>query len=302
MKKILILIALAIQTQAQNVGIGNTSPTEKLDVTGNINVTGTIKANGLDGTAGQILHNNGNGTLSWSDASSNSLHLKYARSREYGGLYDNTPNSVSTYSYTVPPGVTKIWVEAWGGGSAATHLPATITNTTASKGGDAGGFLSAILTVVPSEVLTLYVGNGGSNVTGGGSSVFRNTPSIISILQVGGGSPFFNYYLEVDPITNISGFLKFVKGESGHVSTETYSQTSATNFVRTIVGGSGGSSYPNQKGGSGVTVTYNTSTNTFLSHLGITAGNGTIPGGGGGVGYGLISQGSGALGMIILHW
>ena len=60
MKKLIILslMAMAIKTQAQNVGIGNPIPAEKLDVTGNINVTGTIKANGVDGTANQVLAKN----------------------------------------------------------------------------------------------------------------------------------------------------------------------------------------------------------------------------------------------------
>jgi hypothetical protein len=49
-----------------DVGIGNTAAAEKLDVTGNINVTGTIKANGVAGTAGQILTTSGS-TLAWTN-------------------------------------------------------------------------------------------------------------------------------------------------------------------------------------------------------------------------------------------
>ncbi len=69
MKKLflLTLMAIAIQAQAQNVGIGNPAPAEKLDVTGNINVTGTIKANGVDGTAGQVLSKNNTNNLAWSN-------------------------------------------------------------------------------------------------------------------------------------------------------------------------------------------------------------------------------------------
>ena len=40
---------------AQNVGINNPNPNEKLDVNGNINVTGTIKANGSAGSPNQVL-------------------------------------------------------------------------------------------------------------------------------------------------------------------------------------------------------------------------------------------------------
>jgi hypothetical protein len=67
MKKLFLftLMAIAIQAQAQNVGIGNPAPNEKLDVTGNINVTGTIKANGVDGTANQVLAKNASNNMAW---------------------------------------------------------------------------------------------------------------------------------------------------------------------------------------------------------------------------------------------
>ncbi len=73
MKKLILLsfMALAIQVKAQNVGIGTATPNEKLDVTGNINVTGTIKANGVGGTAKQVLQSNGNGTMGWANAAYN---------------------------------------------------------------------------------------------------------------------------------------------------------------------------------------------------------------------------------------
>ncbi len=47
------LIACGLKVAySQNTGIGTTTPTEKLHVNGNINVSGTIKANSVDGTAG----------------------------------------------------------------------------------------------------------------------------------------------------------------------------------------------------------------------------------------------------------
>jgi hypothetical protein len=61
---------LLFATASQRVGIGNPAPSEKLDVAGNINVTGTIKANGVDGTANQVLMKNGSGILAWGDITS----------------------------------------------------------------------------------------------------------------------------------------------------------------------------------------------------------------------------------------
>jgi hypothetical protein len=58
-----------------NIGIGNSSPTEKLEVTGNLKTSGTITAGAItipntDGTPNQVLITNGSGSLSWSTPSS----------------------------------------------------------------------------------------------------------------------------------------------------------------------------------------------------------------------------------------
>ena len=60
---------LLFATAAQRIGIGIGNPSEKLDVNGNVNVAGTIKASGVDGTSGQLLMNNGNGTMQWENIS-----------------------------------------------------------------------------------------------------------------------------------------------------------------------------------------------------------------------------------------
>lgn len=73
MNKVMIFIVLlfGIQMNAQNVGIGTTTPAEKLDVSGNIRTTGEIKPNGVAGQANQVLTSNGNGTMSWASMSQN---------------------------------------------------------------------------------------------------------------------------------------------------------------------------------------------------------------------------------------
>jgi hypothetical protein len=52
-------------------GIGTVSPTERLHVNGNINLTGNIKVNGNAGTAGQVLTSNGNNDPTWETMRSN---------------------------------------------------------------------------------------------------------------------------------------------------------------------------------------------------------------------------------------
>ncbi len=109
MKKLLLLSLLAFYTQtfAQNVGIGNPTPTEKLDVTGNINVTGTIKANGVDGSANQVLAKNASNNMAWvNTAHANNTRFKFdfTSNHSFGGnvlkfapiKYNLNPTNVST--------------------------------------------------------------------------------------------------------------------------------------------------------------------------------------------------------------
>lgn len=50
---------------SDKVGIGTGSPDEKLDVVGNIELSGEIKPNGSSGLSGEVLTSNGNGTMDW---------------------------------------------------------------------------------------------------------------------------------------------------------------------------------------------------------------------------------------------
>jgi hypothetical protein len=54
---------------ANNLGIGTTAPSKKLDVSGDINLTGTIFSSGTSGAPGQVLTSTGTG-LQWINASS----------------------------------------------------------------------------------------------------------------------------------------------------------------------------------------------------------------------------------------
>ncbi len=52
---------------AGDVGIGNTTPAYRLDVNGDMNLTGTLRVNGSAGTNGQVLTSNGSSDPQWSN-------------------------------------------------------------------------------------------------------------------------------------------------------------------------------------------------------------------------------------------
>lgn len=54
-----------IKRTTGNVGIGTSSPSKKLDITGDINFSGALYANGSAGTSGQLLYSNAGATNGW---------------------------------------------------------------------------------------------------------------------------------------------------------------------------------------------------------------------------------------------
>jgi hypothetical protein len=104
MKRVLLFSLLLIvgNSQAQNVGIGNSSPAEKLDVTGNINVTGTIKANGVDGTPNQVLMKNNAGNLEWGSQAFTEKVRFYFQGDSFGAVL-NDSLLLNTTVYNLSP-------------------------------------------------------------------------------------------------------------------------------------------------------------------------------------------------------
>jgi hypothetical protein len=64
-------VATAYFTTAGRLGLGLSSPTERLDVNGNINLNGLLKINSSSGSTGQVLTSNGSGDPEWKDAAFN---------------------------------------------------------------------------------------------------------------------------------------------------------------------------------------------------------------------------------------
>ena len=93
-------------SESGNVGIGNLSPAYKLDVNGNMNLTGTLRINGNAGTAGQVLTSNGGSDPTWANgAYSNNTRFavlieenatsKDGDARIFNTLYNQNSGNVS---------------------------------------------------------------------------------------------------------------------------------------------------------------------------------------------------------------
>ena len=95
--------------------------------------------------------------------------------------------TAGTYTWTCPPGVTSVTVQAWGGGGAG---GSDNYNCRGSSGGGGGAFASGSITVTSGTQYTIVVGGGGqpvaySNGNAGGDSYFLNTSTVLA--KGGGG-------------------------------------------------------------------------------------------------------------------
>ncbi len=88
-------------------------------------------------------------------------------------------------SFTVPGGVTKVYVECLGGGGGGSTI---IANGRRGGGGGGGAYAAGIVSVIPGNSYTVTVGNGGAAGFEGGNSSFN----INSVFAEGGQGGSFN--------------------------------------------------------------------------------------------------------------
>ncbi len=268
---------------AQNVGIGTNTPTEKLHVNGNINVTGTIKANGVAGLNNQVLRTNSSGNLVWDDISD----------------YTYVVSFTQDLTWTVPAGVTQLLIEAWGAGGGGA----------AGGGGSGGTFVRGAVTVTPGAIITIDTGPGGaaagteagSAVDGGNTLV--SGPTFTSFTAQGGNGatatePGFAMYS--GSATGLP-YLQFA-GQSGRATTFSYAQVSATEFYEIRNYGGGGATAPlYNNGAAGATRVLNAGTGIIIKTITSTFSSMPGAGGAGGPRAGIFGT-PGATGVVVIHY
>ena len=169
-----------------------------------------------------------------------------------------TYSIAGTYSWIVPPGVTNICIEAWGGGGKGGN---GLISVSGGGGGGGGAYGYDCFTVIPGTNYTITVG-AGSNAGGQASSVGT------LIIANGGTNGSDGSAANGDGIGGVGGIS--VAGYNINGSNGSDASTSATSG--NWYGGSGGSGANGGLGGNGAN-----NSNTPPS-------NGTFPGGGGGGG------------------
>jgi hypothetical protein len=303
----LLVIFFPCLIQAQNVGVGNTSPNEKLDVTGNINVTGTIKANGVDGTPNQVLMKNSIGNFSWGDVGG------------FKNVATFTDTATANIVWNIPANTIKIWVELWGGGGAGLDA-----------GGGGGGYMSLLFNVVPAQTLLLTVGKGGRdavtissptlkfNQSGTGSRI--DIAGTAFIANAGNGAATANgfsfpqylpgtgggYFTFVPATTSPRGSFYTEGGQYGGEYKQSYEAVGTNQYFLHKLYGFGGAgaktaNYTTQAAVETFSVIISPASTTQTGHS--VARSGIFPGGGGAGGSGFVNDArAGANGLILIHY
>ncbi len=244
-----------------------------------------------DQSKAEIAYFNG---AEWKGISGNeSLYERFPNSKGFPSNFNTgvsgSPN-LTDYTFVVPNGVNKIWVEAWGGGRAG-----IATNTlTAIKGGAGGDYLSTILTVTGGNTMSIRVSKG--EATGNlysNTLVYPNISVTSAYLYASSGGLNSNYKTG----TLTEDLIKWVGGEPAQPGIVSYQNLGATGFI--FANAPGGGAYPSYSKSPSNTFIFNAA-RTYQEIIG-GSNYGSIPGGGG-PGVSFNDTSFGGPGLVILHW
>ncbi|MBV5282679.1 MAG: T9SS type A sorting domain-containing protein [Paludibacter sp.] len=208
-----------------------------------------------------------------------------------------TYNSNGSYTFTVPPGVYSINVEAWGAGAGGSNSK--------NKGGGGGAYAgNPAISVIPGTSYTVTVGQGGTAGNNGQNSSFSSLVIAAGATGANGGTT-----------ANSTGAITFAGGNGG-ISTNNGGAGGGGSGGAGGAGGNGGNTTNNNAGAGGL---------AGIAGMGSTGGaggvggycvyyskwyqewfpgnNGNSPGGGGGENSDSGSgSGAGANGQVLISW
>jgi hypothetical protein len=262
-----------------NVGIGTNTPGAKLDVSGTFKLTDGTQA------SGKVLTTDGSGNASWQVQNSGFKNI---------AMFSTA--GIST-NWTVPAGVTNIYVEMWGGGG---NGSTTVSNGPGFGGGGGGGaYASMYFNVTPGSNIAITVARAGNTIAPAYSQVAYLTNTIRAN---NGETPVVNFANALGgTVTNSGAYnIKTVDGETGsHNENSNYTIpagfTNPGSYIE-FKGGKGGNSFNGGFGGQG---------EVFLSGPFGYNNNGSaggFPGGGGGAKTTTGSANSGAAGLVLIYY
>lgn len=262
-----------------NVGIGTSTPASPLTVAGAIRST----------TGGFIFPDN---TTQTTAAKSGGIP---------GGIQVFTSNG----TFTVPSGVTSIWVEVQGGGgggSAGTSgLPLT------GAGGGAGGYAARLITgLTPGAQISVTIGDGGAAGSSlGASGSTGGTTSFGSYLSATGGSGGFYYGYPY--ITGGASGGSGGVGSDGNINLTgsagdgAESSGQGTGNTITAISGTGGAGFRGLGAGRGRNYLYNITTYGYEC-VGGSAGSVNTGAGGAGACAQMANGTAGGSGIVVVWW
>jgi hypothetical protein len=110
-----------------------------------------------------------------------------------------------TYIFTVPAGITLLFIQVWGGGGSGAVM--NDTNTSTGGGGGGGGYVEGWLTVAPAQTYVVTVGAGGAQrpINVGSNGVAGTSSSFATFATAGGGGAGSYYAATPGPGGTASG-------------------------------------------------------------------------------------------------
>ena len=184
-------------------------------------------------------------------------------------------------SFTIPPGVTQVEVEVWGGGSGSFAS----TSSIASGGGSGGGYARRrLIGLTPGQAIPVTVGQGGSGGTTAGAAATAGGSSSFGVyVSATGGS----VNATASPASPQNGAAPGGTGVGGDVN---------------LVGSSGQSSFMSAAGFGGGAPMGGNQNSGSVGVPGIFPGGGAGGAGTGATGTIAFNGAAGANGLVVVRW